>query len=165
MRVNFEENLVKFGQILRPLEAPNRRSMSLEVKIRDFKRDINSWVHFSLTLTFFSYFFFSFTFSSQPLLPSPQSRYLLLPTFAWCRFLFSLVLFESLLFTNFARIHLAPFSASSTFVWYAQVSWLSRLNTWFDIPCIFSLQEVSNFVKFIKNGYKFIFDPNFLSTF
>jgi len=84
--------------------------------------------------------------------------------FVWCRFLFSLVLVCIFMFTSFVRVHLAPFLASSTFVWRVQALWLSQLNAWFDNPCCFSLQEVNNFVKFIKNSYKFIFDPNFLST-
>jgi len=72
--------------------------------------------------------------------------------------------FASLLFIGFARVQVTPFLASSTFVWYAQASWWSRLNAWFDTPCLFYLQEVNNFLKLIKNSYKFIFDPNFLSA-
>jgi len=49
------------------------------------------------------------------------------------------------------------------FVWSAQTPWLSQLNAWFDTPCLFFLPEVSNFVKFIKNSQKIMFDPNFLS--
>jgi len=60
--------------------------------------------------------------------------------------------FASLLFIGFARVQDAPFWASSTFVWCAQASWWSRLNAWFDTPCPFFLQEVNNFVKFIKNS-------------
>ena len=127
------------------------------VKIRDFKRDINSWV----SLFSYSYILFSFTFSS-PLLSRPHphclflalarcllfstvARYLfftltrlLLSTFVWCRFSshqFSfafhvvplyLLTFASLLITNFARVCLAPFSASSMFVWCALVECLVR---------------------------------------
>jgi len=50
---------------------------------------------------------------------------------------------------GFARVRLALFSASFTFVWRAQALWLSLLNAWFDT---LSLQEFSNFVKFIKNS-------------
>jgi len=120
------------------------------VKIRNFMGDINFWV------TFFSYVYFSFTEPRYLLLywaslSSPSlsliafscfalwgllrvvSLFLLTCFhlhFAWCRFLFSLVFICIFVFTGFSRVHLAPFLASSTFVWRAQVPWLSRLNAW-----------------------------------
>jgi len=123
----------KFGQILRQL----RCIMSLELKLGISRERL------TLTLTFFSYVFFSFTFSSA-LLP-PYSRCLLL-AFACCRFYshqFSCIScgavfsshwfsFASVLFIGFAKVRLAPFSASFTFVWCAQAYWLSRLNAWFN---------------------------------
>ena len=86
--------------------------------------------------------------SSPPSLPSLHPHCLLLSTFvwyrltsfhlyfAWCCFLFSLVFiyifftpwfsFAYLLFTGFAKFRLNPFSASSMFVWCAQVQCLVR---------------------------------------
>jgi len=56
------------------------------------------------------------------------------------------------LFIGFARVRDVPFFASSMFVWCAQASWWSQLNAWFDTPCLFSLQDVSNYLNFIKNS-------------
>jgi len=150
VRVNFEENLVKVGQILRRLRTLNRRSMSLELKLKISKNIL------TLTLTFFSYVFFFFTFSSPRSL-SPLLYVLLhlllnlvasssssLPSPLNLRvvpLLFSLVFicisrgvtshwfsFTFLLFIDFSRVRDASFLASSTFVWCAQASWWFRLN-------------------------------------
>ena len=121
------------------------------VKIRDFKRDINYWVSF---LSYAYIFLFGFLLlhlllllnlsaSSSASPPSPQPRCLLLSSFVWrgavfilttfqlylvwCYFLFSLV-FICIFFVHcFSGVRLAPFSASSMFVWCAQASICKRL--------------------------------------
>jgi len=40
----------------------------------------------------------------------------------------------------------------------------SIVNGWIEISYRFSFKEVNNFVKFIKNSYKSVFDPKFLTA-
>jgi len=90
------------------------------------------------------------TFSSLPAFsfePSCGAAFILTSFhlyFMWCRFLFShLHLCCSLVLLGFIWLHF----------WLLPCSFHVRgLNGWFDNPCLFSLQEVSNFVKFIKNS-------------
>ena len=123
--------------------------MSLRLTLGISRRYKLLGYHFSLILTFHS----SSPFPHPRLLPSfiLTSFHLF---FARYNFLFShLHICCSLVLLRLVWLHFRLLPCSFG---------VQDLNAWFDNLYLFSLQEVNNFVKFIKNSSKFIFDSNFL---
>jgi len=81
--------------------------------------------------------------------------------------LFSLVFICIFVFTSFARVNLAPFSASFTFVWRAQALWLSRLSFFILGSLRFHCHSCYLVGSFIAFSYTFfsIFDIGDLLSF
>jgi len=112
-RIKFWNNLVKFGQILCRLGAPNWCNMFFELKLGISREILTLGYHFALTLTFFLGFLLLYLLLLLTSPPFPQPRCLLLSLpafssqhshgvafiltsfqlyFAWCHFLlFTLV--------------------------------------------------------------------------